>query len=171
MYLGSHKLMLDGKSRLSIPYTFRRNFNEQRDGHSIYIVPGRRPRTLALYQENVYNALRRAEPDNESLSDSAYEFRMFESGNTVLTDPDDQGRILLPQWLLERIEMGKEVTLVGMENHLVLWRRNDYEEFCRDMWPRVREQRAAVREEMRAIASREARRATMTPEKEPAAQD
>ncbi len=154
MFPGSQRLTLDNKNRLSIPYSFRRFFNEERDGHELYLVPGRRPKTLALYQSKIYQRLREAEPDSESLSDEVYELRMFESGNTVLADPDDQGRVVIPQWLLERLEMKKEVTLVGMPDHLVLWRREDYEDFCRGMWPQLQQRRAAARAEMQALAER-----------------
>ncbi len=153
MYLGSQQLTIDPKGRLPIGYTFRRHFNEERDGHTMFIVPGRRPRTLALYQQKIYERMRAAEPDNESLSEEAYEFRMFESGHTVQVDPDEQGRVQLGQRLLDSVGLGKDVTLVGMGDHLVLWQQDDYEAFSKEMWSKLPEKRAAVREEMRAIAA------------------
>ncbi len=153
MYVGSQTITLDNKNRFGVPHMFRRKFNEDRDGRFLYIVPGREPKTLALYHENTYARLRAAEPDNESLSDDAYDFRMFESGNTLIVDPDDQGRFVLPQALLDRLGLGRELILVGMGDHLVIWGREDYDEFTRRMWPQVREKRAAVREEMRVKAA------------------
>ena len=156
MLLGSQKLSFDQKNRLSLPYTFRRKINEETQGHSLYIVPGRRPRTLAIYPEKVYEQTLSGEPDDEELSEGTYEYREFQSAHTLLVDPDDQGRVLVPQWLLDSADIGKDVTLVGMRNHLVLWRRDEHETFTRQMWQNVGQRRAAAREEMRKLAGRKA---------------
>jgi len=41
---------------------------------------------------------------------------------------DSQGRVVLPEKLLKRAELGKEVTLIGMQDHLELWNRSDWDQ-------------------------------------------
>ena len=41
--------------------------------------------------------------------------------------PDKQGRVLLPDKILKRAGILKEVTLIGVRDHLELWNRADWE--------------------------------------------
>ena len=95
---GTHELTIDAKNRLSIPFAIRRKLSED-DGHSFYVVPGRRDRTLALYPEKYYERLRAELPEDESLSDDAYTCRLFEfcpSGGVGL--PASESEDTLPRW-------------------------------------------------------------------------
>ncbi|MCC6240960.1 MAG: division/cell wall cluster transcriptional repressor MraZ, partial [Phycisphaerales bacterium] len=40
---------------------------------------------------------------------------------------DKQGRVLIPEKTLKRTELGKEITLIGVRDHLELWNRNDWD--------------------------------------------
>jgi MraZ protein len=42
-------------------------------------------------------------------------------------EPDGQGRLLLPQKILRRAGIQKEVTLIGVRDHLEVWNRADWE--------------------------------------------
>ena len=65
---GTHELTIDSKKRLSIPFVIRKKLDGERDGHSFYVVPGRRRGTLALYAEKYYERLRADLPADDSLS-------------------------------------------------------------------------------------------------------
>lgn len=155
--VGTHELTVDSKNRLSIPFAIRRKLNEERDGHSFYVVPGRRKGTLALYPEKYYERLLADSPDDESLSDEAYEYRLFEYSRSALLDPDSQGRILIPERLLDRAGIGKEVTLIAVRDHLELWSRDAFAEFEDSMWPEYPEKRARAVQEMKAVVKEKSR--------------
>jgi MraZ protein len=153
MFLGSQQLTIDAKNRLSVPYIFRRKFDEERDGHSFYALPGRRPRTLSLYPDKRYERVLGVEPDNEVLSDNAYGYRQFLDSHTVLLDPDKQGRVLIPEWLLSSVGIENEVVLAAVRDHLELWRRDDHEAFAKEMWAALPERRASAVDEMKRLVA------------------
>jgi MraZ protein len=69
-----------------------------------------------------------------------------------LLETDNQGRILLPDRLLKRAGIEKEVTLIGVQDHLELWNRRDFEEFENSQWEHLAENRARALQELRAFA-------------------
>lgn len=150
---GTHELTIDSKNRMSVPFAIRRKLSEERDGHAFYVVPGRRKGTLALYAEKYYERLRAELPGDDALTDDAYAYRQFEYSQSALLDPDGQGRVLIPERLLKRANLGKEVVLIAVRDHLELWSRSDFEEFESRMWPAYPEQRARAVQEMKALAS------------------
>jgi MraZ protein len=148
---GTYELTIDNKNRVSIPFAIRRKLSEDRDGHSFYVLPGRRQQTLALYPEKYYERLRADLPADDGLSDQAYAWRQFEYSHSALLDPDAQGRVLIPERLLKRAGLDREVVLIAIRDHLELWRRDDFEAFESRMWPEYPQHRARAIEEMNIV--------------------
>lgn len=152
-FAGSHHLTIDAKNRLSIPFGVRRKLSEDADGHAFYIVPGRRQGTLSLYAEKYFERTRSVGPADDALSDDAYSYREFEYSQTALLEPDSQGRVLLPERLLQRCGIDKEVALIGVRDHLELWRRTDLESFEDGTWPEYPKKRAVATHELNELAA------------------
>lgn len=150
---GTFELTIDSKNRLSIPFAIRRKLNEDRDGHSFYVIPGRRRGTLALYAEKYYERMRADIPADDALSDEAYGYRQFEYSQSALLDPDGQGRVLIPERLLSRAGLEKEVVLIAVRDHLELWRRDEFEQFESQMWPVYPEERSKAVQEMKSLTN------------------
>ena len=68
---------------------------------------------------------------------------------------DKQGRVLFPDKFLKRSGIGKEVTLVGVRDHLELWARSEWEA-----------ERQRLMDRMGEVATR-ARQVKQTPEPQP----
>jgi MraZ protein len=149
---GTYELTIDAKNRLSIPFNIRRKLDERRDGQSFYVVPGQRQGTLALYPEVYFERLRPVLRE-ESLSDETHRWRQFEFSQCALLDPDAQGRILLPERTLKRVGVGKDVVLIGVQDHLELWDRKQFEDFENEQWARFSENRAKAMQELRALTT------------------
>ncbi len=149
---GTHELSIDSKNRLSIPFAIRRKLSEENDGQSFYAVPGRRPGTLALYPEKYYERLRANLPADDQLSEEAYAWRQFEYSQSALLEPDAQGRVLIPERLLKRLGLEKDVVLIAVRDHLELWRKADFEAFEAEMWSQYPQARARAMDEMKASA-------------------
>lgn len=147
-FVGAYDLTIDGKSRLSIPYAIRSKMNCDVDGRSYYVVPGRRKGTLAIFPEKHYERVRGFVPPDERLSDLGHAWRQFEFSQSALLDPDNQGRILIPERMLKRAGIGREVTLIGVQDHLELWNRADFEAFEAAGWENLTEQRASALREL-----------------------
>lgn len=151
---GTYELTIDAKNRLSIPFAIRRKLNPDTHGHSFYAVPGRRRGTLSLYPEKYYEEMRADLPPDDALSEEAYEFRQFEYSQSALLDPDAQGRVLIPERMLRRAGLEREVVLIAVRDHLELWRKEDFEEFERRHWENYHQQRArAVQEQLEVARS------------------
>jgi MraZ protein len=132
-----------------IPSEVRRKIDPQRDGEAFYVVFGEGGR-LFLYPERYYEQLvsrdpRELTPDADTL---AYDRLNLGLANRI--EWDKQGRVLLPDRMLKEAGVAKEVTLLGVRDHLELWNR--------DEWELEREQLEARRAEL-SLKARQARQA------------
>ena len=59
--------------------------------------------------------------------------QMFFSTATVL-ELDKQGRVLLPERVLKYVGIGREVVIAGVNDHLELWNKPDYDAFLTECW-------------------------------------
>ncbi|MCG3129261.1 MAG: Transcriptional regulator MraZ [Phycisphaerae bacterium] len=144
LFSGAYEFTIDAKFRLSIPYGVRAKLNPDIDGRAFFVLPGRRLGTLAIYPDRYFEKLRPIPTAPDRLPDAAFEWWQFEWSQTVLLDPDKEGRILIPEWLLERAGIGKDVALIGVQDHLELWPREAYREFITRKWPDYPAERAAA---------------------------
>jgi MraZ protein len=150
-FVGMYELTIDAKNRLSIPHAIRSKMNCDTDGRSFYVVPGQRRGTLAIYPERYFEQLRAEVPSPEQLSESGYAWRQFEYSQSALLDPDNQGRILIPERLLKRAGMGRDVTLIGVQDRLELWSRTEFDAFQDDNWPEYPQHRSRAMSELREL--------------------
>lgn len=147
-FVGMHELTIDAKNRLSIPHAIRSKMNCD-DGRAFYVVPGQQQGTLAIYQDGYFEKTRKHVPPPEQISDEAYAWRQFEFSQSALVDPDNQGRILIPERLLKRAGIAREVTLIGVQDRLELWSREAYDAFQDQNWPQYPERRQRAMAELR----------------------
>jgi MraZ protein len=129
LYTGTYELTIDAKNRLSIPASIRSAMDPEKDGTRFYLVPGNRRGTLSLYGDQYYE--RYSEQYHASLM-PAQEKEDFEDlfyAMASLLDVDKQGRVVLPQRLLDFAGVGGLVTLTGARDHLSIWSRKDHEAF------------------------------------------
>lgn len=160
-FVGAFECVVDGKNRLSIPFGIRTRLNPDTDGRSFYVLPGRRQGTLAIYPDKYYEQVRPTVSPQADLSESVHEWWQFECSQTVMLDSDAQGRILIPEKLLKRAGIEKEVTLIGVQDHMELWPREAYEQFVTRNWPEYPAHRAeAIKELSQAAKPAESAAAT-----------
>ncbi|HOA74153.1 MAG TPA: hypothetical protein PL151_14915 [Phycisphaerae bacterium] len=129
LFTGTYELTIDSKNRLSIPASIRSAMDPEKDGTRFYLVPGSRRGTLSLYGDRYYEAY--SEQYHASLP-PAQEKEDFEDlfySMAAILDVDRQGRVVLPQRLLDFAGISGPVTLTGARDHLVLWNRKDHEAF------------------------------------------
>jgi MraZ protein len=150
-HAGTYELSIDAKSRLSVPFAIRRELSEQEHGHAFWVVPGRRRGTLTMHPKKLFEKLRADRPDDDELSDEAFEFRQWEDAHSVLLEPDSQGRVLVPERMLRLAGIEKEVALVARGEYLDLWPREAHEAFCQSLADDYPERRAKTRAEEKQI--------------------
>ena len=133
---GTFELTIDSKNRLSIPAGIRSAMDPERDGSKFYMVPGDPKTTLSLYTDRYFE--RYADEYHAGLdpNDEREKFEKVFYAMATLLDVDKQGRVVLPGWILDRVEIGKQVTMTGARDHLVIWNRKEYQAFMEQNWDR-----------------------------------
>lgn len=124
--IGEFELTIDDKNRLLIPAEVRRTLDPQRDGEAFILVIGVNKRPW-LYPENYYQQLVSAAEQSITPEEDSLAFDLMHFAMASRLEWDKQGRVLIPDKTLRRTGIGKEVTLVGVRNHLELWNRDDWE--------------------------------------------
>lgn len=123
---GEYELTIDDKNRMLIPSDIRRLLDSERDGEAFFLVFGTNKRPW-LYPERQYERMVAKMQQELAPSEDALEFDQMVFGMASRLEWDKQGRVLIPERTLKRTGLNKEVTLVGVRDHLELWNRNDWE--------------------------------------------
>lgn len=115
-FLGSYVHQVDEKGRVSLPASFRRGASEgplvlvQVHESALTLYPSE---TWAAVEERLLELLRR-QPESRH-------YVLGITANAVEVVPDKQGRILVPQRLLQAIGAGESALLVGVIDRIELW--------------------------------------------------
>lgn len=153
VFIGEHELTIDDKNRMLVPSDVRKVMDAKRDGEGFYLIIGQN-RKPWLYAENYYDQVLARE--EESLTPAAEirpDMKTLDHWQTTFALAsrvtwDKQGRILLPEVTLRRTGTQREITLIGVRNHLELWNRRDWEVRFNQLL-----QAGLVADEARSVAS------------------
>ncbi|MEX2583936.1 MAG: division/cell wall cluster transcriptional repressor MraZ [Gemmatimonadota bacterium] len=121
-FLGSYVHQVDEKGRLSLPASFRRGVTE-----GPLVVVQVHESALTLYPEETW---REVESRLVELLRRRPESRHYVLGitaNAVEVVPDKQGRILVPQRLLNAIGLTESALLVGVIDRIEVWDPSRFE--------------------------------------------
>ena len=119
---GTYEHTIDAKHRLAIPSDIRTEVRRSQDGEQsqgtyLFVTLGE-GQALCLYTEKEFE--RRAEQldDSDRTPDEilAYETLFYSLARRV--EMDKNGRVRLPENLLEMARLGSEVVLLGVKDHL-----------------------------------------------------
>lgn len=129
---GEYELTLDEKNRISIPSEVRRSLDPEQEGEAFFIVLGPNHK-LWLYPEHVFNRLtaQRSSTLLPRKTDVVRDQRAFSMTQKAAWDA--QGRMQLQQLVLRRARLGKEVTLIGVRDHLELWDRAQWTQYSEQL--------------------------------------
>lgn len=123
--IGEHELTLDEKNRLLIPSEIRKAIGPEY-GEAFYLVMGLN-RVPWLYSEKYYEDLVMQVPTDMIPGEDSLAFDQMVFGMASKLAWDKAGRVLVPERTLKRASLDKDVTLVGVRNHLELWGRTAWE--------------------------------------------
>ena len=117
-FRGTFDHTLDAKNRLTVPARFR----SQLSG-GVVLAKGLE-RCVAVWTPAAYDAYTAAAlQDFHPLSEEAQNLTRFFSANSLDTELDGAGRIMLPAFLLEHAKLGKDVVVTGAGDSLEIWDR------------------------------------------------
>jgi MraZ protein len=129
---GTFSRTLDDKKRLGLPKRLREQLENPT---SVFITPGP-DQSLWLYsQPSLERAWEKLEqsPANEA---EARVFRRLYFGQSETVDLDRNGRILIPDRLLEFAVLKHEIVLIGVRDHLEIWDAERWKAYMAQNAPR-----------------------------------
>ncbi len=122
---GNYELTIDDKNRMLVPSEIRKQLVADRDGEAFFLVLGIDGRPW-FYPERHYEALISRDPSQLTPAEEALSYDRMNLGLASRVEPDNQGRVLIPDKTLKRAGISKDVTLVGVRDHLELWDRAEW---------------------------------------------
>jgi MraZ protein len=154
VFTGYSEHSIDKKNRLAIPAKFRNRVDRQRDGTGWVVVPGQPPDCLWLYPDRYFEQLATGGisaliPDASLLRFDQAFFPGAES-----QELDSQGRIIIPDRMLRKGNLGREVIICGVRDHLEIRRREGFEQELDRAWANVQELALKAREAYQASRRR-----------------
>ena len=137
LFSGRYEHTIDTKNRLAIPSPVREEMERGGDGKKVFVARGMQEGTLAIWPEKNFLAManqlpQSPIPDPDQL---AFEEMFFASAYGV--EPDTQGRILVPEVLMQEIGIGRQVVITGVRDHLAIWNREHFARFQEENKARI----------------------------------
>jgi MraZ protein len=123
LFYNNIDLKIDAKNRLFIPSEVRRRIDTQVHGTGLFVTLGHNQLPW-LYPEKYYESLvppmpAEMTPDNDWLNYVRLKFALADR-----IEPDEQGRVVLPEKILAAAGIDKDITLAGCIDHLEIWNRS-----------------------------------------------
>jgi MraZ protein len=123
---------LDERKRIAIPSQFRNVLSHESEGRVI-LTPGY-DHEIAVYPLAIWEEIENRELLSLSMDHiKSRRYRRHFTFGIKEDRLDAQGRILIPDFLLEHAQIAKEVVIIGEINYIELWSPEHYERFAREI--------------------------------------
>lgn len=127
MLIGEYKHTIDDKSRVSLPAKFRKVL-----GAEIIMTPGL-DECLFIFTKKEWAKVKAKLADSENnlsfLKADQRSFNRYMFGRAAEIEVDSVGRILLPEFLKERIGLKSSAIFVGVEDRVEVWNEKAWESY------------------------------------------
>ena len=123
MFFGYYTHSLDTKGRIVIPSKMR-----DEAGSKIYIMKGY-DGALSIYKASTFEKFLE---DSQNLPFNKRNSRAYlriQFGSACELDVDKQGRVQIPSQLLTRYNIGKDLVILGVGDHIEVWDKSAYEAY------------------------------------------
>jgi transcriptional regulator MraZ len=129
---GTFSRTLDDKKRLGLPKRVREQLENP---ESVSVTPGP-DQSLWLYSEPALKRLAEKLDQSPATDAEARVFRRLFFAQIDTVDLDTNGRIVIPDRLLDFAGLKHEVVLIGVQDHLELWDAERWQQYMRQNAPR-----------------------------------
>ena len=113
-FVGEYSHTLDAKNRIFVPAKLREELGEH-----FYITRKMNKTCLAVYSTAEMDRI--CEQINQFPDSEVSEIKEFLFSKTIYATPDSNGRIVLPQPILDYAQIDKNAVIIGAGNHLQIW--------------------------------------------------
>lgn len=120
MLIGEYRHVIDDKNRLSLPAKFRRE-----TGRRVVITTGL-DSCLFIFTIKSWESIteRLSSTDSSMLKSDSRSFNRYLLGGAVEIEVDALGRMLIPEYLIGRAKLGRNVVIVGVRDRAEIWDEN-----------------------------------------------
>lgn len=125
LLFGNYELTIDEKNRLLVPSEIRKALEPEKDGEAFFLVTGVNQK-LWLYPEKYYESLALRLQSEMAPEEDLLAFDQVFFAQAGRVEWDSQGRILIPEKVLRKSVLSREVTVLGMRDHVEIWNRADW---------------------------------------------
>lgn len=123
MFIGEFQHNLDQKGRVAIPAKFRKDFE---DG---LIVTRGIDKCLFIFSKSEWNKLAEKLSELPLAQANSRAFARLMFSGAVDEDLDNQGRILIPDYLRNYASLKKQLVINGLFNRLEIWDKNIWQDY------------------------------------------
>ena len=120
LFTGEYEHRLDAKHRLFIPSRLRDAIDVQRDGAGFFLVFGPN-RVLCLYPDEYYRRLAVADGPRLVPPAKLVDFERVKFAQAYHLDLDAHSRLSIPEKMITRAGLTRDVVLVGVRDHVEVW--------------------------------------------------
>jgi MraZ protein len=125
LFTGTHPRTLDDKKRMALPKRIREQLGEIR---KLFVTQGQ-DKCLWLWSPNDLERLAEKIDQAPATDVEVRDFRRLFFSGAEEVDVDRNGRILIPDRLLQFAGLQHEVILLGVRDHLELWNAGRWKEY------------------------------------------
>ena len=137
MLIGEYIHTIDTKNRISMPFKFRKEL-----GKKIIITPGIGQCLFVFTMKEwgkVSKKLGSAETELSFLKKDKRDFNRYMFGRAAEVEVDSIGRILIPEFLKEKIKLSDKAAIIGVEDRIEIWNDKEWKEYNIDVEKRADE--------------------------------
>jgi len=116
MLIGEYRHVVDEKNRLSLPAKFRRE-----TGKKVVITSGLDSCLFVFTIKSWEEITSRLATDSSMLKADSRSFNRYLLGGAVEVEVDNLGRMLIPEYLIGRAKIGRNVVIVGVRDRAEIW--------------------------------------------------
>ena len=127
LLVGEFDFTLDAKNRVAIPARLRPHFAE-----GIYVTRWYEGSLAGFSPEEFERHMEEQTLSGPPLSSKVRAQRRFVAAGAAWEELDRQGRITIPAKLLEYASIAREVTIIGVRDHIEFWDRAAWAEYLKD---------------------------------------
>ena len=123
-FVGEYEHTLDAKNRVFMPARFREQL-----GESFFVTRKMNKNCLAVYTCEKMDQI--ADLINGFPDSEVSEIKEFLFSKSVQASPDSNGRIVLPQQILDYASIERDVAIIGAGDHIQIWNASMWREATR----------------------------------------
>jgi MraZ protein len=123
MLIGEYSHSLDDKNRVSLPVKFRKEM-----GKNLVITPGL-DSCLFVFTQKEWKKIALKLSESSLLQSDNRSFSRFMFGGATEVEVDSIGRILVPDFLKERVSLLNKVVIIGVESRVEIWNESKWKKY------------------------------------------